>query len=457
MSIPGLVVGVIADGDTIYEGTFGDAAPGGPPVSVDTPFTLGSTSKQFAGLAIQQLVADGRLTLDQTVAELLPLLIPAGGSVYDDVTVAQLLSHRSGFSLNSGLAEWRLWLDADTLPEHARMLLGETPIAEPGAVYQYSNANYTLLGAIIEEVTGLSYPSALDALVIDPLGLTSTTGVLAVAQNDGLAAWNYPWYGILNVVTPQPAYEAAVPSAFVCSTATDLERLLKAHLGVVQTGMSGATLAEAREPIAAQNEYSEYASGWSIRPFWELRDLDEDWDDGTLPEIWEHYGTTQRSFTYLGMQPEMGLGIVLLANTGVALDQNRVYGLVYGLLHEVANTQALPIEVDPLIAIAPALIIAVPLLVAGAIVWLAITLRHHPRSRIARWAPVAFGGVVVIGSLYLTLVVVPARTGGALYDTWWWTGVPDLAVSTALMLLLSIVATTLIVAVTLGHSRPTSP
>ena len=217
------------------------------------------------------------------------------------------------------------------------------------------------------------------------------------------------------------------------------------------------TLAEAREPIAAQNEYAEYASGWSIRPFWELRDLDEDWDDGTLPEIWEHYGTTQRSFTYLGMQPEMGLGIVLLANTGVALDQNRVYGLVYGLLHEIANTQALPIQVDPLIAIAPVLIIAAPLLGAGAIVWLAITLRHRPRSRIARWAPVAFAGVVVIGILYLTLIVVPARTGGALYDTWWWTGVPDLAVSTALMLLLSLVATALMVAVSLRQSRSTSP
>jgi CubicO group peptidase (beta-lactamase class C family) len=436
MRLPALAVVAVAEGEVLYEGVFGSATPGGAAISLDTPFSLGSTSKQFTGLVIQQLIADGRLTLDDTVAGILPDL---SGTPYDDVTVAQLLTHHSGISYPVGLMQWRPWLDEVTVRDHARLMLNTSPAVEPGSAHEYSNGNYTVLGAIVEQVTDDPYPTALRKLVTQPLGLTGTTADLTEAQSYELASWNYPWFEFITVPTPQPAYEASAPSAFVHASARDLERLLLAHLDSVTTQIPVEVLAAAREPLAQESEYSEYASGWSVRPFWELRDYDENWDDGTLPPLWEHQGTTLRSFSYLAMQPELGFGVVILANSGAAMDQGQVYSLAYGLSHHIAGTAASPVVTPPLVAAAPVLIIALPVLLVGVIFWLARGLRHSRQSRIGRAAPLVAATLVVAASLALCLGVVPAETGTPLLDPSWWSAVPDLAISTALMLLLSAV------------------
>ena len=71
LNLPGLAVVVVAEVKVLVEGTYGEASPG-VPVSLDTPFRLGSTSKQFTGLAVQQLIAQGRLSLDTPVGAALP-------------------------------------------------------------------------------------------------------------------------------------------------------------------------------------------------------------------------------------------------------------------------------------------------------------------------------------------------------------------------------------------------
>lgn len=442
MNLPGIAVVAVVDGEVRYAGTFGEAASGSSPMTLHTPVSLGSTSKQFTGLAIQHLISDGRLSLDDTVASVLPDL---GGTVYDDVTVAQLLSHYSGISYSAGLMQWRMWLGETSVQDHAQRMLSTEPTSTPGTAYEYSNGNFTVLGAIVEQVTGDEYAPALDDLVLEPLGFTSTTADLSDAQAGGLAAWNYPWYGFGETATPQPAYPAAAPSAFVNASARDLQRLLLAHLGTIETAMPPEVLASARQPLAPESDYSEYASGWSVRPFWELRDLNADWTDGTLPPLWEHHGTTLRSFSYLAMQPELGFGVVILANTSTALNQGAVLALAYELVHEIAGTAANPVPVSPLIAAAPVLIVAVPLILVGVVVWLIRTARHPPRSRATRALPVAAAALALGVSLYLCFAVIPAETGVALFDQSWWAAVPDLAVSTATMLLLSVVCSALLV------------
>lgn len=450
MRMPGLAVVAIVEGEVRYEGAFGDAVPDGTAMSLDTPVSLGSTSKQFTGLAIQQLIAQSRVALGSTVAEVLP---DVGPTPYDDVTVAQLLSHHSGISFATGLVQWRIGQDATTVSELARLTLSTQPSSEPGSRYEYSNGNYTVLGAMVEELTDETYSAALQELVVDPLGLTSTTADLAAAQADGLATWNYPWYGIFTSPTAQPASPGSAPSAFVNATARDLERLLLAHLGSVDTQVPADVLSAARAPLAEEFEYSDYASGWSVRPFWELRDLDAGWDDGTLPSLWEHQGTTLRSFSYLAMQPELGFGVAIVANTGIGLNQGQVYALAYGLSHTIAGTDAHPIVPSPLIAAAPVLIVALPLLLAAIAVWLVRTLRHPPRTRLRRALPFGLGVVVVAAVLYLCFGVIPTETGVGLFDPSWWPGAPDLAISTALMLLLSGIAGVLAMAVLVAGAR----
>lgn len=101
--LAGLAVVVLRDGD-VYEESYLGTAGAGRPVTADTPFVLGSTRKQFTGLAVQRLIAEGRLALDTTVSEVLPD-VEADGDV-GHMSVRQLLTHTSGLTTTTGLEQW---------------------------------------------------------------------------------------------------------------------------------------------------------------------------------------------------------------------------------------------------------------------------------------------------------------------------------------------------------------
>ena len=429
LALPGLAVIVLAEGKVLFEGVYGEAAPGRQ-VTLDTPFRLGSTSKQYTGLAIQQLVGAGELALDTPVAAVLPEFGSAPG--WSQTTVADLLSHRSGISTRAGLDFFGPFPATHTLTAEAQRLAG-LPLAHPaGQVHEYSNANYSLLGAIIERVTGLAYPAALRDLVTGPLGLAATSADPLAGPADGVAAEFYPWLGAWNVPTPAPPPgEVGVPSAYVASSARDLATVLQAHLATAP-GLPPEVLAASREPLGAVDEYSGYASGWVVRSFWELSDFDQGWDDPDRPRLWEHHGDTQRSQSYLSLSPEYGLGVVALTNTGPGTDRDRWPTFMYQLHHAVLGTIGNPPRPDPLVAVAPALMVALPLLQVLTLGWLASgNLRRRPRP----WVPLALGGALAALSVWFAVVVLPERTGQALVDTIWMVAVPDLAIAVALILL----------------------
>ena len=114
LRLPGLAVLVVTRDGVRFEGMYGNADPAGRPVSADTPFLLGSTSKQFTALAVHQLVVQGRLGLENTVGALVPELAGTD-SAFAAVTVEQLLGHTSGLSLNAGHDIWSLWPQADSI------------------------------------------------------------------------------------------------------------------------------------------------------------------------------------------------------------------------------------------------------------------------------------------------------------------------------------------------------
>lgn len=434
MRLPAVAVGVIADGELRYLEAYGDGAPGDDAMTSKTPFVLGSTSKQFTALAVHQLVAEGALAIEDTVGQVLGDLLPADGGAFSEVTVRELLSHRSGLAYTAGLAQWALFAPSATLEEHVRMLLATDPVARSGAAYEYSNANYSVLGEIVAHVRGEEFDVAMDALVFDPLGLISTT-----ARPDSVRADSfYPWFGFANIITPQPAGAAMVSSAFMTSTADDLLQLLGAHIGSVDTAVPTAVLASAREVLGRAYGQTSAASGWMVRPFWELRDGRDGVGDQSLPSLWEHIGTTPRSMSYLAMQPDLGLGVVALTNAGAGVDQERMTVFSHRLLNAIAGTRPAGAVADPLVQAAPVLMLGLVLLLIAAIIWNARTIRRRTPKRGARVIPAAISTLTVGAALVFVFVVVPAQTQGGLFDTWWWVAVPDVAVSGALMLILSV-------------------
>ncbi len=160
--IPGVAVGLIVDGRLVYAHGFGHADHAGKvPVTPDTVFVAASLSKPIASWVTMRLAAQGRLDLDQPVAELVsPWPLPQGPYDHRKITLRQLLSHTAGTSLGG----YEGWLDFQQLPTLEQSLAGQTNgrgavelISPAGSRFQYSGGGYTLLQLAIERTTHRRY------------------------------------------------------------------------------------------------------------------------------------------------------------------------------------------------------------------------------------------------------------------------------------------------------------
>ncbi|MDQ8704308.1 serine hydrolase domain-containing protein [Streptomyces sp. LHD-70] len=165
------------------------------PVSRKDHFRIGSLTKSFTAVVVLQLAAEHRLTLDDTVERHLPGLIRGHGNDGRDLTLRQLLTHTSGLYAYTDAPGAPLTphapdprtttcgtrCDPPALDRHytptqlLRIALAHRPLFPPGTDWSYSNTNYTVLGLVIEKVTGRSYAEEARRRIITPLRLTGTS------------------------------------------------------------------------------------------------------------------------------------------------------------------------------------------------------------------------------------------------------------------------------------------
>jgi D-alanyl-D-alanine carboxypeptidase len=183
----GVTFAVVRDGQLVWVGASG-VTRDGDRLTPDTPMVIGSVTKTFVAASILQLVADGRLDLEDRVRRHLPGL----SSISRHITVEQLLNHTSGLAdvFNDTT---RVGIETDLghawTPDEVLDALHE-PWYEPGEGWAYSNTNYLLLSLIVEEVTGEAFADVVAARLTDPLDLTSTT-VLSGTTGEALGpAWS---------------------------------------------------------------------------------------------------------------------------------------------------------------------------------------------------------------------------------------------------------------------------
>ena len=196
----------------------GSADSSGRPVTPDTPFVIGSLSKSLTALAILRLVDAGAIELDAPVTRYLP----AFRTVSPDPTP---ITVRHALTQTSGLPGSAIDLSSprSTIAEQVASLATVQPLSAPGIRYAYANANYVVLGAVIEAVTGRSYPAAMQELVFGPLGMAHTTADPDVARDLGLGDAHRLWFGIPLAAKPLFRPDLA-PAGFIASTAADLAR-----------------------------------------------------------------------------------------------------------------------------------------------------------------------------------------------------------------------------------------
>ena len=218
------------------------------PVLANGHFRAGSVTKAFVATVTLQLVAEGRLRLDDAVERWLPGAVPGGAGV----TVRRLLNHTSGlYDYTRALPlldqagfqsiRWRSWDPRELV----RLATDQPPLFDPGARWSYSSTNYILLALIIEQVTGHPYGAEVEGRIIRPLGLPATFLPGTSIRVPGPHARGYlpdrnGQAPPLDVTEFNPS--AAWAAGEIISTAADLNRFF---VGLLGGGLLGvATLRE---------------------------------------------------------------------------------------------------------------------------------------------------------------------------------------------------------------------
>jgi CubicO group peptidase (beta-lactamase class C family) len=307
--IPGVAVGVWADGREVYA-CHGVTSVDNPlPVNEETLFLLGSVTKTYTATTLLHLVADGRVELQAPVRRYLPELRLSDERAAAQVTVLQLLNHTAGL-------DWGLIADFgegdDALAGYLARIAELGLVARPGQRASYSQAGYNLAGRIVEKVTGLTFERAVAALVLEPLGLRHSF----FARDDVMTrrfvvGHNRDQDGTLQVARLWRRSRGDNPGGGLVSAATEQLRWARFHLGDGRAPdgarvLPAELLRRMKEPTVALRASS---LGDAIGIGWFLREVD---GVGTVG----HGGSANGQFAELLLVPDRDFAVVALSNAG---------------------------------------------------------------------------------------------------------------------------------------------
>jgi CubicO group peptidase (beta-lactamase class C family) len=321
--VPGVALGIWADGQEILAAAGQLNRATGVTVTDDSLFQVGSITKLWTATMIMQLVDEGQLSLDTTVAEVLPGTRLGADDLGGQVTVRHLLTHTSGIDGDVFTDTGR----GDDCVERYVGLLADTPsVFTPGAAYSYCNSGFVVLGRIIEILDGQSWDESLRERLVGPLGLGRTVTLAeeailhraAVGHRRGgtpVDVWNLP--------------RGVGPAGLITAAAADLLAFARLHLdgGVTAEGKRVVSEVSVAAMQLAEALIPEFAlPGSAVGLGWRL----SRWGDRT---IIGHDGDTIGQSSYLRIDPEAGVAACLLTNATESESLYRqVFSEVFGTL-----------------------------------------------------------------------------------------------------------------------------
>ncbi|MCC5942594.1 MAG: beta-lactamase family protein [Balneolaceae bacterium] len=219
---------LLARGDSIiYSGAYGNANfEWNIPHTTNSKFRIASITKTFTATLVLKLIEEGRISFDNVITDYLTDYPPETGS---RITIEHLLVQSSGipdYISLPGFLETEAYLqhDVNRFPECFKHLDLKF---EPGSDWDYGNSEYYLLGLIIEKVTGMSYPDAMQTYILDPLKLDQTGFITPGAVIPGFSGGYIMNSGEIETaptIHPSVCYSAGM----MYSSANDLHRFIKA-------------------------------------------------------------------------------------------------------------------------------------------------------------------------------------------------------------------------------------
>jgi D-alanyl-D-alanine carboxypeptidase len=263
--IPGVQAAVLHDDAVVLSTAHGISSTAtGDPLRPDHLFRIASHSKTFTATAVMQLAERGVLRLDDTVGERVPAL---ASSTIAPVTVRELLAHGGGVIRDGHDGDfWQLFREFPDRDELVRVATDAADILPRNDRFKYSNIGYSVLGLVIEEVSGQPFGGYVREHIIDRLGLADT-GPEYDAGRAGDYAGGHTGLGYADVRIPIEHVDTdAMAAATGCyATATDLVRYAAAHFAGDERLVSEASkrqMQHAHWKVSGTEE--EYGLGFQI-------------------------------------------------------------------------------------------------------------------------------------------------------------------------------------------------
>lgn len=310
--VPGMAMAIVQNGRVLSARGYGVTDISNPqPVDAHTVFRLASLSKAFAGTMAGLLVNDGTLRWDSKVTDYVPGFRLATQEATNELTVADVLSHRVGLSYNAYDRDVEANADYYTL---TRKLASAPLKCAPGDCYAYQNVAFSLVGDVVFAASGNFYEQAVEKRILKPLGMNDAS--LGLAGIQASSRWARPHVRSRNgwvSLTPKPTYYRVAPAAGVNASASDMAQWLLAQTGHRPDVLPAPLLATLHAPLVStpgemrsgwrhqRLDSAGYALGWRV------------FDYAGHPVVF-HAGAVQGYRGLVALLPERDLGIAILWN-----------------------------------------------------------------------------------------------------------------------------------------------
>jgi len=419
--VPGLALGIVEGDRIIYMRGFGTADDSGKAVTAQTPFIIGSVSKSLTALAVMQLVEANKIELDAPVQRYLPWFRVADEQASAEITVRHLLNQTSGLSTKTGRSFQGDGDTSGTALEQAVRKLKTVALTEPvGSKHQYSTINYSVLGLIVQTVTGQSYERYVERRILDPLRMRNSFTSEDAAKPRGLATGHNYWFG-----RPRAAHveynRGLLPAGYLISSVEDMTHYLISQLNggryVGRSVLSSQGIDELHRPAVRTPEAdTSYGMGWFVGPV------------NDIPAI-HHQGETFNFHANVVLVPQSRTGVVVLMNAENSLDlftNGRMGTIADGVTSLLEGREPPSPPSNVVIFIVYAVLFALLVLQARGIAKSVVELRRGRvrRGRIGPWWRVGLSLVLSLVWALFVLVLVPKQLGLPLSILA--TGFPDL-------------------------------
>jgi CubicO group peptidase (beta-lactamase class C family) len=318
--VPGLSVGIVKDGKVVLAKGYGIRKMGEAAlVDENTLFGIGSNTKAFTSAALAILIDEGKLSWDDRVYERLP-----GFQMYDpyvshEMTIRDLLTHRSGMGLGEGdLLFWpRTTFTRDEIVYRLRFM---KPASSFRSQFAYDNLMYTVAGQIVARTSGESWENYVREKIFLPLGMTTTNISKEAFKPSDDYAWPHSKLGGALRPIRIEDHSNAAPAGSINSSAAEMSEWMLLQLnhgkfldrdgrlfserqsGEMWTAQTLLPIGSGDSPLAAlRPKFSAYGLGWFLRDYHGRK-------------LVGHTGGVAGYVSRVMLVPEENLGVVILTN-----------------------------------------------------------------------------------------------------------------------------------------------